>query len=81
MASTISPRFINVVDWTAQTTTLLAPYGTIPKLLQPDNWRQWAAFVINLPAISALNPPRPEGYETWDAWARQFNVAAQLLSA
>ena len=67
--------------WAAQMTTLLAPYGTIPKLLTEDEWRGWAAAVINLPALSALNAPRPEVYESWQDWGRAFNLVARLLTA
>lgn len=80
MASTIDTRFIDVVTWAAQSTTLLLPYGTIPRLIDPDGWRVWARCVVALPAIAALTAPQPDRYERWDEWARQFNMVAKLLT-
>lgn len=81
MAETIDPRFMDVVNWTGQTTTILAPYGIIPRLIDPEQWRVWATYVVGIPTIAALDPPRPEGFDDWDIWARQFNVVARLLMA
>jgi hypothetical protein len=80
MASTIDTRFIDVLNWAAQTTTLLAPYGTIPILRDPHRWRDWASVVVSLPVVSGLGAPRPEGFADWRDWARQFNYAARLLT-
>lgn len=80
MSTTIDTRFIDAVNWAAQTTTLLAPYGTIPKLTDATKWRDWASIVISLPSIAALNPPRPEPYTEWQQWAKQFNLVARLLT-
>lgn len=76
---TIAPKFISAEHWTAQTGSNLWRYGTIPKLLAEDQWRTWAAWVVLLPAIAALSPPRPEGFERWQDWAAQFNVVIRLL--
>lgn len=79
MSTAIDTRLIDVVSWAAQMTTLLAPYGTVPVLRSPDDWRWWAAVVVALPAIAALGAPRPEPFPTWQDWARQFNPIARLL--
>lgn len=76
---TIIPRFISVRDWTAQTTMMLISFGTIPKLLKEDEWRGWAAAVVVLPEIAAVNAPRPEGFATWQDWATAFNAQLRLL--
>lgn len=72
---------IDVVLWAAQTTTMLAPYGTVPILRDPERWRDWAVVVIALPALAALGTPRPEPFLDWQDWARQFNSVAKLLTA
>lgn len=72
---------IDVVNWAAQSTVLLSPYGNIPKLIDPEAWRDWARAVIALPAIAAVGAPRPEGFQHWQDWGRQFNVVARLLTA
>jgi len=76
---TIDPRGMTVQSWTALSTFYISPYGSPPKLTDADQWRDWANFVVSLPAIAALNPPRPTGFSDWDAWANQFNRVAQLL--
>lgn len=80
MSTTIDPRFMTAVNWAAQTTTLLAPYGTVQKLTSDDRWLEWARGVVALPAVAALGCPRPEPYANWQDWARQFNMTARLLT-
>lgn len=79
MSSAIDPRFMTAQNWTAQTSTVLLPFGFVPKLLSEDDWRSWASYVVNLPAVAALGPPRPEPYADWHSWARQFNQTVRLL--
>lgn len=79
MTITIDPRLLGAREWAARTTPLLSPFGTIPLLLDPERWREWAAYVIALPRIAAVNAPRPERFQTWSDWATAFNVALQLL--
>ena len=81
MAATIDTRMIDVVAWAAHTTTLLAPYGTVPILHDPAKWQDWAGTVITFPAIAALGPPRPRPFQDWQDWARRFNAIAGLLTA
>ena len=78
--NTIDPRFIDVMHWTAMTSTVLAPYGTVPILPGPEQWTRWASIILTIPALAALNPPRPERFADWREWASQFNMAAQLLT-
>jgi hypothetical protein len=79
MATTIDPRFMGAARWTAETSTALSKFGVIPILTDPEDWRSWATFVSTLPAVSALHPPRPVEFATWDAWAHRFNEALRLL--
>ena len=79
MSIPVDTRLLDVQTWTAQSTTILAPYGLVPKLLDPDAWQQWAACVILIPAVAALNPPRPEVYPTWQQWGTAFNTVVRLL--
>lgn len=67
-------------QWAALTTTVLAPYGTIPILLDDDAWIEWARYVVGLPAVQAVGAVRPEGFSDWQSWARAFNVSLTLLT-
>lgn len=77
---TIDPRFLSAVDWAARTTLLLAPYGTIPILRSEEDWPNWAAAVITLPALSGLKPPKPRSFSNWREWAAQLNQDLNLLN-
>lgn len=79
MTITVDPRMLNAREWAARTTPLLFPYGTIPMLLDPERWREWAANVILLPRVAAASAPRPERFATWQDWATAFNVTLRLL--
>jgi hypothetical protein len=76
---TVDPRILDAREWAARTIPLLQPFGTIPQLRNPDGWREWAAFVVSLPAIAASSAPRPERFAQWSDWALAFNVALRLL--
>lgn len=73
----ITPVAMSVTEWTDQTSLSLEIYGIIPKLDAPDRWRDWAATVIALPGISATNPPDPNAFEDWKAWAYLFNESTR----
>lgn len=48
-----------------------------PVLTNGEDWRNWADLIIDNPGIREASPPRPEGYETWQDWAREFNIAVR----
>lgn len=77
---TIDPRFMSVIDWTAKMGFALGSYGVVPKLLSADDWRGWANYIINLPDIAALDPPRPEPFTAWERWAERFNQSISSLT-
>lgn len=76
---TIIPKYLSAQNWTGQTTILLAPIASIPKLLDEAHWQGWAAYVVSLPQLAAVNAPRPEGFQKWEDWATAFNVALRIL--
>lgn len=78
-ASTVDPRFLSAERWARETAWNLSPIGTIPVLHDEEDWRRWADAVVALPALSALGAPRSTGFGTWQAWASEFNISAQLV--
>ena len=74
----IDERYMNFEQWTAQMTPTLARYSYIPKGRE-DAWQEWARFVISIPVITAINPPRPEVHKDWRNWVREFNDNLMLL--
>lgn len=73
----IDPRFMGVVEWTDMMASTLPfpPY----RLLDPDDWRQWARNLIQYPQISVFNPPDPEQFEDWRMWAERFNQTVETI--
>lgn len=78
---TIAPKMISFPEWAAQTGWLLQSHGTVPKVVDPNNWRQWASVVTALPALRAVGATPPEPGQKWEDWAARFNQAAALLTA
>lgn len=76
----IDPRFMDFAKWAGATTLFLVPFGTIPKVLDPDDWKAWATYVVSLPALKSLGTVRPQGFDDWRDWAIRFNQTAALLS-
>lgn len=76
---TIDVRGETVLTWAQKNMILLSPYGTVPILLDPDGWKDWAAYIVSLPDISAIGAPRPEPYDDWTEWGRQFNLTIRVL--
>lgn len=64
---------MTVQQWTAAVTLDLEQFGSIPQLLDPKRWQEWAAVVIGLPAISGVVLPDPYSFVDWSEWATQFN--------
>lgn len=75
----VKPQGIDVRHWANQMVLSLSAYGCIPKLMNRDDWRSWAALVVSLPAIAAVNAPRPDHFVQWETWAEQFNLSIRLL--
>ena len=65
--------------WSAETADLVLQYGYAPWGTPEKDWRRFAAAICVIPAISGTGPPRPENYETWQAWAHPFNQNLRLL--
>jgi len=75
----VDPRFITLSRWASETAWNLAPFATMPQLLDETKWQDWARYAVGVPAVNALQPPRPEGFSRWEDWADAFNQTIQLL--
>lgn len=78
-AFVIDPRFITVTQWCAQMALSLSAIGNVPQLQDPTQWREWAKTVVNFPALASVGAPRPERFDQWDDWVRQFNLTLRSL--
>lgn len=70
---TIDPAYLTVTEWTDFMVTNLEQFGNLPRLDDPNGWRDWALALLNLPALSGSIVPDPYQFETWTAWAMRLN--------
>ena len=74
----IDPRYMTVLEWTAQSTQALSKLASIPILLDARGWKFWALNVLQSPKVAAHSPPDPSYFTDWRDWAIRFNQAVPL---
>lgn len=74
----IDPRGLTVTDWCDSMALQLSAVMIPEKLLAPERWQDWARNVVQVPAISAFQPPSPNGFDDWSEWAFRFNQVVVL---
>lgn len=70
MSSIPLPIGIDFPRWAANMREQFAP--TVPQLIQPEAWKDWARQVLCSPQLSGLGIPRPDDYTDPLAWAMAF---------
>lgn len=73
----IDPRDMTAQGWTAAVTLDLEQFGSVPQLLDPARWHDWAAAVVGMSAISGVVLPDPYGFVEWTDWAMAYNDVMQ----
>jgi hypothetical protein len=68
----IDPTNFTLVEWADSVVLVLSAYS-IPFLTDENRWKEWAATINLIPAITAFSPPNPYDYEDWRKWAFDFN--------
>jgi hypothetical protein len=76
----VQPIFVDVYRWADETVGLLYDVAAVPRLDAPGEWLPWAREIVGTPAIAAFNPPDPDRYADWRAWAVEFNEAISSRS-
>lgn len=67
----IDPRGMDVLEWTSWVSGSFTQ--PIQRLLDPDEWRDWARNLIRYPQVSKFSPPDPDQFRNWQEWAERFN--------
>lgn len=75
----IDPRFMSAVSWADHTILVLSDEAPIPRLLNDDDWKTWAAYLILTPDIAKLGPAQPQMFTEWRDWAAAFNETIRLI--
>lgn len=69
----IDPIGYEVQEWTDYVGDELSSFGTVGKLLDPNEWQTWASAICNFSGIASQQPPNPWSYNDWLEWALAFN--------
>lgn len=69
----IDPFGMTVTEWCDMMTPNLLQFGNLPRLDNPDNWREFGLALLNLPQLSGSIVPDPYQFERWDEWAMRLN--------
>lgn len=63
------PVGMQLTDWADQITFDLDNQTTLSKLLDEQDWQNWAVQFVTAPGLSSYNVPTPYDYEDWNRWA------------
>lgn len=74
----VDPRYMTVIEWTDFMVPLLVKAGRVPRLDNPQFWKEWALTLIQKPTIGQFSPPDPRHFDDWREWAMRFNQAVPL---
>jgi len=73
--SHIDPRGFgdDVVAWADRMVLLLeTDVDNMPRLDDPEKWREWAGAIFGEPDRVGQDAPDPEGFDTWQEWAERL---------
>lgn len=70
----ISPQGLTLMEWADFVTpSLMTQFNVIPgKLMNLDQWHDWASNIINSPGVAQYDPPIPTEFSDWREWAFRF---------
>lgn len=75
----LNPNHMDVIEWTDQMAKFTEiGNGTTQKLLDPEEWREWAINLIGDPDFIGFDTPNPLDFENWRDWAELFFLTQEL---
>ena len=74
----IDPYGMTVIEWTDAMAYLLDGEPPSRKLLDPENWKDWAEDLKDVANFAGQNIPNPHGFDDWFEWAQRFNSTVEL---
>lgn len=60
------------VDWANSLRQLRPDIEIQPRVSREEQWKEYAAQVVQSATCQSVNSPRPEGFNDWQAWAEAF---------
>lgn len=75
----LNPAHMEVIEWTDQLSKFQEiGNGTTQKLLDPDEWQDWATNLIGDPDFIGFDTPNPYDFTDWREWAELFFLTQEL---
>ena len=71
------PFGIGLMDWADQIVLDLENQTALIKLLDVNDWQDWAVQFVTAPGLSGYNVPNPYEFDDWQVWASGFCKAIQ----
>jgi hypothetical protein len=76
----LNPNYMGVIEWTDQMAKFtLIGNSTTQKLVDPDNWQDWAMNLVGDPDDIGQDAPNPYDFEDWRDWAELFFLTQELM--
>jgi hypothetical protein len=66
------PIGIGLIDWADQITLDLDDFVMPFKLMDENNWQEWAAQFCAYGTLPGSQPPNPYMFNDWQEWAQRF---------
>ena len=63
------PVGMELTDWADQITFDLDNQTALTKLLNEDEWQDWAVQFVTATGLSGYNVPTPYAFFQWNGWA------------
>ena len=76
---TISPGYMQLRDWADYMCQNLEHYGNLARLDREEEWQDWGATLLNIPALSGSIIPDPYQFDDWRTWAQRCNENLAVL--
>ncbi len=79
--SHIDPRGFgdDVIAWADRMVLLVAvDVDNMPRLDDPEKWREWAEALWGTPDATGQDAPRPDAFDTWQEWAERLFLTQEF---
>jgi len=76
----VDPKYMEVIEWTdAMNGFYEIGTGTVQRLLDPDEWQEWAQNLVGDPDEVGRDAPVPYDFDDWREWASLFFLTQDLV--
>lgn len=66
------PYGLELRDWADQVILDLDSFGSFAKLMNDEEWKDWAVQWVANTGLSTYSPPNPYQFNNWQDWAERF---------